>query len=644
MNALLDCICGLDLDGPGLHLAAASVMLLGGTWLILRLTRPRSAPQRRVVLLCALSVALVLPVAVAGFRFAHWGWEVAPEVPDPNSDRALNEEVTVDFTPPTRQVSGMPGLAERLGWDDGAGSGSPESEGPGAAAPGRLSPEDRGETSTRTFSSSSGGYRPVGRLALGIFTVVWAVGSLVLLLRLAFGAWRVSRYRHALPKADSRRDPEPPRLLRESARAVGLTRIPELRLSGAAGPPLTLGFFTPCIVIPLRLARVLDAADLRAVLTHECAHVVHGDFRVGYLQRVLAALFWWNPFAHVLNRDLSAAMEDLCDNYVMTAAAPPRRYAESLVTVAEHCLRPGPLPAAVALRPDARGLERRVKTLLSEERDMSVKCRRSLAAMLAIVFLIFAGLLGATRLGLAAEGPDLSGARVEESETVVRAVMLPDDPPAMEKVEPAAQEKEIMPLEEAQPENRIKATQKSVEWALRWLARHQDPEGYWDCDGYSAQCEKGKSPCPGKGQALNDVGVTGLAILAFLGSGNTPLVGPYKKNVRDGVKYLCDVQNSDDGCLTDKWGERYMYNHGIATLALTETYGLTNWAPIKKFAKRALEFIRTSKNPGKAWRYNLGEIDPIDQNDISVTGWMIMCLVSGQSFGLGNFEAELKTR
>ncbi|MFH1265524.1 MAG: hypothetical protein ABIK89_07320, partial [Planctomycetota bacterium] len=32
----------------------------------------------------------------------------------------------------------------------------------------------------------------------------------------------------------------------------------------------------------------------------------------------------------------------------------------------------------------------------------------------------------------------------------------------------------------------------AAEAALDWLARHQNPEGYWDADGFPAQCTKDK--------------------------------------------------------------------------------------------------------------------------------------------------------
>ena len=184
------------------------------------------------------------------------------------------------------------------------------------------------------------------------------------------------------------------------------------------------------------------------------------------------------------------------------------------------------------------------------------------------------------------------------------------------------------------------ATQKAVEWGLDWLKRHQDPEGFWDADGFDMQCTNTR--CTGKGHALNDPGVTGLALLAFLGAGNTPVAGPYKKVVRDGVKYLVDIQDPEDGCLTPKEGEHFMYNHAIACLALTEAYGLSQWAPLKKHARKAIEYVHNTKNPGKAWRYNIGAVDPIEQNDVSVTGWMIMCLASAKDFGLPFNKSDIE--
>ncbi len=181
---------------------------------------------------------------------------------------------------------------------------------------------------------------------------------------------------------------------------------------------------------------------------------------------------------------------------------------------------------------------------------------------------------------------------------------------------------------------------KSLEEGLAWLKRHQNPEGFWDSDGFCEEC--GDDRCLGQGESLNDVGITGLALLAYLGAGNTPVMGPYKNEVRKGISYLAEVQDRWSGCLVPKEGAHWMYNHAIGSLALIEAYGLTRMPILKRAAERALRFIHESRNPGKAWRYNNGEIDPADQNDVSVTAWMIQCLSAGRDFGLPCDDEALK--
>jgi len=180
-----------------------------------------------------------------------------------------------------------------------------------------------------------------------------------------------------------------------------------------------------------------------------------------------------------------------------------------------------------------------------------------------------------------------------------------------------------------------------VEMGLEWLARHQTPEdGYWDCDGFQEQC-KGNI-CDGKGYPLYDPGVTGLALLAFLGAGYTHQAGRYKKTVGDAVKYLKRIQDPE-GCFGTQTGH-FMYSHATCSLAMTEAYGMSNSPLLRRPVEKALEFIYKAQNPnpsgtGKlAWRYT---VQPGD-NDTSVTGWVVMALKSAKSAGLevaqGSFE------
>ena len=172
-------------------------------------------------------------------------------------------------------------------------------------------------------------------------------------------------------------------------------------------------------------------------------------------------------------------------------------------------------------------------------------------------------------------------------------------------------------------------TEDAVDHALRWLAAHQSPDGAWEAEGFGRWADGkpvvGEGP-DGKGKAQYDVGVTGLALLAFLGSGITPMTeGRYGKVVRDGLKWLKNGQDAE-GCLGSRATGHHVYNHSIGALALVEAYGMTGSTIWKSPAQKALDYIAISRNPYYAWRYG---VKPGD-NDTSVTGWMMMALKSAK--------------
>ncbi len=177
-------------------------------------------------------------------------------------------------------------------------------------------------------------------------------------------------------------------------------------------------------------------------------------------------------------------------------------------------------------------------------------------------------------------------------------------------------------------------TEGAVELGLRWLADHQDvdADGRWDCDNFMRHDLAG-ARCDGAGQPLHDVGVTGLAVLAFLQSGyldrDDRRGSKYARNVRAGLRYLIRTQ-SDDGLFGTRTAHDFMYDHAIATLAMCEAFWRTRNPRYKRPAHAALGFLARARNPLLAWRY-----EPRGgENDTSVTGWCVMALKSGKYAGL----------
>jgi hypothetical protein len=164
-------------------------------------------------------------------------------------------------------------------------------------------------------------------------------------------------------------------------------------------------------------------------------------------------------------------------------------------------------------------------------------------------------------------------------------------------------------------------SERAVAWALEWLANHQMPDGSWDFN--HAACRKCRNRCGNPGslpQSQN--AATGLALLPFLGAGQTHQSGQYKKEIAAGLGYLVERMKSD-GSLLEGGGR--MYGHGIAAIAICEAYAMTRDKKLRDPAQRSIEFIcRAQDQVGGGWRYF-----PKQPGDTSVLGWQIMALKSG---------------
>ncbi len=187
------------------------------------------------------------------------------------------------------------------------------------------------------------------------------------------------------------------------------------------------------------------------------------------------------------------------------------------------------------------------------------------------------------------------------------------------------------------------AIERALEDGLAWLTHHQAEDGSWDADGFDAECGSlGTNHCDGTGYPEHDVGVTGLALLAFLGMGSDSTRGEYREVIKRGMRYLKTQQDPESGLIGDRTSREFIYNHAIATLALCEDYYFTRNPSRKKTAQRAIDFITRARDPYGVWRY---DIPSLGEGDTSVTGWMIFALTSARDAGLkvdtGAFDSAL---
>ena len=159
--------------------------------------------------------------------------------------------------------------------------------------------------------------------------------------------------------------------------------------------------------------------------------------------------------------------------------------------------------------------------------------------------------------------------------------------------------------------------------AIEWLARHQNRDGSWSFTQFGRQCTR--DTCGGAGSNNADVAATAVALLPFLGAGQTHQTrGPHRKRIYDALYWLLKRQAPDGSLHADARDK--MYAHGLAAIALCEAYGLSNDKDLGRRAQAAVNYIVAAQHPSTGgWRYQPG-----DEGDTSVAGWQVMALKSGQ--------------
>jgi hypothetical protein len=171
------------------------------------------------------------------------------------------------------------------------------------------------------------------------------------------------------------------------------------------------------------------------------------------------------------------------------------------------------------------------------------------------------------------------------------------------------------------------ASEKAVVRALKWLAEHQLSDGGWSFD--HTLCPECKGQCRNKGQEREArAAATAMALLPFLGAGQTHKSGRYKIAVKHGLYFLVARMklSPQGGSLCDE-GRGMMYSHGLGSIVLCEAYAMTRDQGLHNPAQQAINFIVYAQDPIRGgWRYQ-----PRMKGDTSVSGWQLAALNAAQA-------------
>jgi len=216
-------------------------------------------------------------------------------------------------------------------------------------------------------ASGSGHGGTMLTLTAGVWLIwvlgVWALGSLILMARVAWGLVALG----GLKRRASTAPVQVVERFEGIMRACPGRRRARVLVSDDVAGPIAAGLVKPAVLLPAFLVEQLSDAELDQVLTHELAHIRRWDDWTNLAQKVVEALLFFDPAVIWIGRRLTLEREIACDDWVVGLAGTARPYATCLTRLAAiHRATPQLAPGALARRPQ---LSIRVEALLEGGRD-----------------------------------------------------------------------------------------------------------------------------------------------------------------------------------------------------------------------------------------------------------------------------------
>ncbi len=283
-----------------------------------------------------------------------------------------------------------------------------------------------GSQATREATASAMESRSLLTLALGMLPISLAailpLISATLLIRIL-----ISHRRLALLKQECRPLRDEQLLAFVTANSPG--RIPRLGLSSAVAGPQLAGLRDPVILFPPELLDEMTKAELEMTLRHELAHIGRRDDYTKLAQKLIEALFFFNPAILLLGRQLDLERELACDEMVIEDTHRPADYCRCLTRLAELTASlPGkPLPGTLGVQ---HQIFTRFRRLLCRDRSMrACLSRPRMLGVLGVVIILPAFLIPFTPiLPLPAAAVSLADFRDRKEEPASEVLLKPPPP------------------------------------------------------------------------------------------------------------------------------------------------------------------------------------------------------------------------
>lgn len=223
---------------------------------------------------------------------------------------------------------------------------------------------------------------------------IWAVGAVV------FAGWHIYCFFKFTKRIKTSSLPIPQsseitQLANACQRRLGISGNVRLAYNREVASPVLVGLFKPTILLPIGST---SGVDLGMVIHHELIHWKRKDLWIKMLSLFAGAIHWFNPFVHMLRKDIHIWSELSCDEEVVKEMSHTerKRYGETILNLMEDASE---MPAAFCASLSEHGMQLKQRLI----RLLNVKRRSRLTVITTCITVMAIGGLGTTAAAWAAE-------------------------------------------------------------------------------------------------------------------------------------------------------------------------------------------------------------------------------------------------
>ena len=141
-----------------------------------------------------------------------------------------------------------------------------------------------------------------------IIICIWVAGMIILGIRSLVLQRNYKKY--LLANGDYSNDEERTAFSEVAKEILRTGKNVSLRKTDAIDRTVVIGLVRKTVLIP---DKTYSDTELRMIFRHECMHIKDNDLWIKLLIQIYCCIFWWNPFAYLLKKDLDLFLEMKCD-------------------------------------------------------------------------------------------------------------------------------------------------------------------------------------------------------------------------------------------------------------------------------------------------------------------------------------------